>query len=70
MFKSLSSMFKALFSGTADVVSINMTSLVTLSNQGLLSAKTSLIEDIESSELTEERISQATSKALALGINL
>lgn len=68
--KSFSTMLEALFSGSADFISINMNSAVTVSNQGLLSAKTSLIEDIESSNLTEERIAQATSKAKALGITL
>lgn len=70
MLKSFSAMLKALFNGTNDIVTINMTSLVTLSNQGLLSAKTGLIEDIEESGLTEERISAATSKAKSLGITL
>lgn len=70
MFKSFTAMLKALFNGTSNVVAINMDSLVTLSNQGLLSAKTSLIEDIETSNLTEKRIHAATAKAKALGINL
>lgn len=63
-------MIKALLGGTADIVSINTKSLVSLSNQGLLASQSSLIDAIEETELTTERITSARAKASALGITL
>lgn len=70
MFKSFFAMLRALFMGTATVVEINMSSLVSLSNQGLLSSQASLFEDIEASNMTADRIAAAITKGKMLGLKL
>lgn len=69
MFKSLFNMFRTLFTGTDQLLQINMDSLKKLSESGNLAATINLVEQLQEVKLTPQELEEVRTKAKSLGYN-
>jgi hypothetical protein len=62
-------MFRTLFTGTDQLLQINMDSLKKLSESGNLAATINLVEQLQEVKLTPQELEEVRTKAKSLGYN-